>query len=108
MRVLLDECLPKRLAKALPPHFARRTQDMGWAGIRNGRLLALAAPSFDVFVTVDRKLEFQQNLQKLPIAVVVLLARSNRLADVLPLVPQLLLTLERLEPRRLVRVGPVG
>ncbi len=63
---------------------------MGWATIKNGELLTLAAQQFDVFVTVDRNLSFQQNLGVLPIAVIVLRAHSNRLADLRPLIPALL------------------
>ena len=63
---------------------------MGWATIKNGELLALAAREFDVFVTVDRNLSFQQNLPAFAIAVIVLRARSNRLADLQPLVADLL------------------
>src|SRR5215213_10343301 len=98
MKVLLDECLPKRLARALAPHEAKLVQQVGWAGIRNGRLLSLAAPVYDVFVTVDQHLESQQNLDTLPIAVVVLRAKSNRFVDVGPLVPDLLATLQQLVP----------
>ena len=65
---------------------------MGWTTIVNGRLLALAAEQFDVFVTVDRNLSFQQNLIAFSIAVVVLRAKTNRLADLRPLVPKLLET----------------
>ena len=106
MKVLLDECLPKRLARALAPdHDAKLAQQVGWAGIKNGRLLALAAPLFEVFVTVDQKIEFQQNLNTLPIAVVVLRARSNRFADIAPLIPELLVELRHLVPRKLAHVG---
>lgn len=63
---------------------------MGWTGVKNGELLALAATDFDVFVTVDRNLSFQQNLIILPVAVVVLQAKTNRLADLKPLVSNLL------------------
>lgn len=63
---------------------------MGWSSIKNGELLALVAQQFDVFLTVDRNLSFQQNLPAVEIAVVVLRARSNRLADLQPLVPELL------------------
>jgi hypothetical protein len=80
---------------------------MGWAGIKNGRLLALAAPAFDAFVTIDQKLEHQQNLNTLPVAVVVLRARSNRFVDLAPLVPELMLALSNLSPRSLAHVGPV-
>ena len=63
---------------------------MGWSTIKNGELLALAAKDFDVFITVDRNLSFQQNLPAFTIAVIVLCAPSNRLADLQPLVPELL------------------
>jgi len=71
---------------------------MGWATIKNGELLALAAQQFDVFVTVDRNLSFQQNLAALPIAVLVLRARTNRLADLRPLIPALLTALPTSKP----------
>jgi len=63
---------------------------MGWATIKNGELLVLAEKEFDVFITVDRNLEFQQNLAKFDIAVLILRAPSNRLADLKPLVPKVL------------------
>lgn len=63
---------------------------MGWATIKNGELLVLAEKEFDVFITVDRNLSFQQNLNKFNIAVLVLRAQSNRLADLKPLAPKIL------------------
>ena len=105
MKLLLDEGLPKRLARALAPHEATLAQKAGWAGIRNGRLLALAAGSFDVLITVDQNLEHQQNLETLPIAVIVLRAPSNRFPDLAPLVPELLAALSSLAPRTLTHVG---
>lgn len=66
---------------------------MGWASIKNGELLALAAQQFDVFITVDRNLSFQQNVVAFPIAIIVLRARTNRLADLRPLIPALLAAL---------------
>lgn len=63
---------------------------MGWAGIKNGELLMLAEHEFDVFITVDRNLSFQQNLPKFNVAVLVLHASSNRLADLKPLAPKVL------------------
>ena len=92
MRILLDECVDRRLARDLIGHDVRTARDMGWTTIVNGRLLALAAEQFDVFVTVDRNLSFQQNLIAFSIAVVVLRAKTNRLADLRPLVPKLLET----------------
>lgn len=105
MRFLLDECVPKRLAKALEGHAVERVQQLGWSGIRNGRLLELAAGAYDAFITVDQKIEHEQNLDHLPIAVVIIVARSNRYADLAPLVPELLNLLKRLAPRTLAHVG---
>jgi hypothetical protein len=70
---------------------------MGWAGIKNGALLTLAENEFDVFVTVDRNLSFQQSLPKFNIAVLVLHATSNRLADLRPLIPKIFSTLPNLK-----------
>ena len=78
---------------------------MKWSGIKNGKLLALAQASFDVFVTVDRNLAFQQNLPAFTIAVVVLQAKSNRLQDLIPLVPQLFLAIENVKSGAVIRLG---
>jgi hypothetical protein len=90
MRVLLDECVDWRLARLILGHDVKTARQMGWDATTNGELLALASASFDVFITVDRNLSFQQNLDTLPVAVVVLAAQTNRLADLIPLIPQLL------------------
>ena len=90
MRILLDECIDWRLSRALTGHEVSTVQDVGWIGIQNGELLALASQRFDAFVTVDRNLSFQQNVPKLRIAIFVLCARTNRLVDLLPVVPHLL------------------
>jgi hypothetical protein len=92
LRIFLDECVDRRLARDLIGHDVRTARDMGWTTIVNGRLPALAAGQFDVFVPVDRNLSFQQNLTAFSIAVVVLQAKTNRLADLRPLVPKLLET----------------
>ena len=81
MKVLLDECLDWRLSRDIVGHEVKTARQMGWSTIKNGELLALAAQEFDVFVTVDRNLSFQQNLPTFDIAVIVLGASSNRLAD---------------------------
>ena len=93
MKVLVDECVDWRLAREIVGHEVKTARQMGWSTIKNGELLALAAKDFDVFVTVDRNLSFQQNLPAFEIAVIVLRARSNRLADLRPLLPGLLATL---------------
>ena len=90
MRILLDECVDRRLAGDLTGHDVSTVPQMGWATISNGELLSLAEGQFDVFVTVDRNLCFQQNLPQFGVAVVVLHGATNRLADLRPLVPRLL------------------
>jgi hypothetical protein len=84
VRVLLDECLPKRLKRELVGHDVKTAPKMGWASKKNGELLALAAGEFDVFLTVDRNLSHQQDVSRFDIAVFVLVARSNAI-DVLRL-----------------------
>jgi predicted nuclease of predicted toxin-antitoxin system len=105
MRLLLDESVPRRLRQALPTHSVQTAVEMGWSGARNGDLLPLAAAQFDALVTVDRNLPYQQNLADLPIAVVVLLAHSNELNALLPLVPAMETALAELQPRSFVRVS---
>jgi hypothetical protein len=87
--VLLDECVDWRLSREIAGHDVKTARQMGWSAIKNGALLALASEHFDVFVTVDRNLSFQQNLHA-RLAVMVLQARSNRLEDLRPLAPKLL------------------
>ncbi len=86
MRILLDECVPRPLQEELPGHDVRTVQEMGWAGKKNGELLSvMAGAGFDVLLTVDRRLRYQQNLTRTPVAVIVLVAASNRLSDLTPL-----------------------
>ena len=98
MRLLLDECVPARLRKALPSHQVSTVVQEGWSGVKNGKLLALAATGFDAFVTVDKNLLYQQNTLTLPVAVLVLDTASNELPCLLPLVPALEAALENLKP----------
>jgi hypothetical protein len=106
MRVLLDECVPRKLKSNLVGHECRTVPEQGLAGKRNGELLALAERAgFDVFLSVDRGIEFQQNLQSRRIGVLLVRARSSRLADLLPHVPEVLSRLESLRPGEVVRVG---
>ena len=105
MRILLDESLPRDLVQLITGHDVSTVKDEGWSGIKNGKLLTLAAARFDVFLTADRNLEFQQNLATLPIAVVVLVAGRTRIQNIAPLVPELLKLLSHLPPKMLRRVG---
>lgn len=90
MKLLLDECIDRRLAREFSGQNIKTVPQMGWSGTKNGKLLALAEKEFDVFITVDRNLLFEQNLPKFDLAVVVLKAYSNRLSDLKPLVPKIL------------------
>lgn len=94
MKVFLDECVDWRLARDIVGHDVRTAHQMGWTAIENGALLTLASEHFDIFITVDRNLSFQQNLINFSTAVVVLEAKTNRLADLRPLIPRLLIAIE--------------
>ena len=89
MRLLLDECVPARLRKALPSHHVSTVPEQGWSGVKNGKLLLLAAEKFDVLITVGKNLPYQQNASLLPISVFVLDAPSSELRYLLPLIPKL-------------------
>ena len=105
MKVFVDECVDWRLSHEIAGHDVRTARQMGWLTIENGKLLALAAGAFDVFVTVDRNLSFQQNLPAFAIAVIVLRAPSNRLADLKSLVPELLACIPRARKGAVEYVG---
>ena len=105
MKVLLDDCIDWRLSREIVGHEVRTARHMGWSTIRNGVLLGLAAREFDVFVTVDRNLSFQQNLPAFTIAAVVPRAPTNRLSDLLRLVPELLTRIANAEAGSVAYVG---
>ncbi len=98
MNILLDECVPRRLGQHLTGYECKTVPQMGWGGIKNGRLLALAQERFDVLLTADQKLQFQQNLERYHIGVVVLCAPSNDISDLLPFVPAILAALPSAKP----------
>jgi predicted nuclease of predicted toxin-antitoxin system len=104
MRVLLDECLPKRLKRLLAGHSVQTVPEAGWAGKKNGELIRLATGKFDAFITIDKNLVYQQSLRDLSFGVVVLSARSNRFADLEPLLPGILAALDTLRPNEVTRV----
>ena len=105
MRILLDEDVPRRLGVLLTGHEISTVPRSGWAGIKNGKLLALAATRFDVFLTMDQNIEFQQNLAALPIAILVVQAQSNRIEHLALLIPAILRELNHIQPRSLERVA---
>ncbi len=98
MKVFIDECVDWRLSRDLTGHDVKTAQQMGWTAVKNGELLALASKLFDVFLTVDRNLSFQQNIAGLSIAVIVLEAKTNRLADLRALLPRLMIAIEAAKP----------
>ena len=105
MRVLLDEQLPRGLARELIGHDVSTVQREGWAGVNNGELLRRAeVRGFDALLTADQSLSFQQNLALLGLAVIILKAPTTKLEDLLPLVPRILFGLSRSRPGRLLRV----
>jgi len=98
VKVFLDECIDRRLARDIVGHDVKTARQMGWTTIQNGALLTLASQRFDVFITLDRNLSFQQNLDSFSIAVLVLNAKTSRLADLKPLIPNLLMAIESAQP----------
>ena len=105
MKVLLDECVHRGLRALIVGHDVYTTVFMGWNGKQNGELLATAATAgFDVLVTTDQNIEHQQNLSTLPLSVVILVAPSNDIDDVRPLVPALLSALSSLPPKTLLKL----
>ena len=105
MKVLVDECIDWRLGREIVGHEVKTARQMGWSTIKNGELLKLAEKEFQVFVTVDRNLSFQQNVPGIAIAVFVLRAKSNRLSDLQPLVPELLASISTAKPGTVMYVG---
>lgn len=105
MRVLLDECVPRRFGRALKGHDVRTVPQQGWAGKKNGVLLGLiSASGFEVFLTVDQGIRYQQNLKNSGFAIVILLGATNQLGDLLRLVPQVLACWEMIKPGELVEI----
>ena len=98
MRVLLDNCVPWRLGDDIRGHEVSSVIDLGWADLKNGALLDAMAGRFDALVTVDRSVPYQRRLHDRPFAVLLLRAKSNRLADLLPLLPALLRSLDEVKP----------
>ena len=106
MRLLLDECVPRPLKRELTGHDVSTVVERGWSSKRNSELLRLMlTEAFDAFLTVDQSIPFQQNVAGSGVAVVVVLARTNRLKELRPLVPAILNALQRVKRGEIVRVG---
>jgi len=89
MRVLLDECLPRSLVKEIHFHDVSTVHDEGWRGKKNGELLKLAESKFDVFVTVDQNLQYQQNLKARTLSIILLVVKGNHSHSLMRLVPKI-------------------
>ncbi|MBI3810159.1 MAG: DUF5615 family PIN-like protein [Nitrospirae bacterium] len=96
MNILLDESAPRLIKTSLPECSISTVQEMGWAGLKNGELLALAEKQFDVFITADKQLRYQQNLTGRRLAVIVL--PSNQVPAVIALLPAIRQAIERIQP----------
>jgi uncharacterized protein DUF5615 len=106
MKLLLDECVPRKLKFKFHGHDCHTVPGAGLAGKKNGELLEIAeSRGFDAFITLDKGLEFEQNLSGRRIAVLILGARSNRLADLDPCIPACLDLLQKIKPGQLLRIS---
>jgi hypothetical protein len=106
VRVLLDESLPQELATELALPYVRTVSQQGWSGLKNGALLERAQTAgFSLFLTADQRLPYQQSLEGSLLSVIVLRARSNRISDLLPLIPAIHQILPILSPGQVVRLG---
>jgi predicted nuclease of predicted toxin-antitoxin system len=104
MRLLLDECVPRRLRRDFVGHSVSTVEEAGFKGLKNGQLLSAAAGKFDVLVTVDKNIPFQQNLRALNISILILVAKSNRYQDLKSLAPKALDALKQIQSGETLRV----
>ena len=106
MRVLLDECVPRALRNDIPGHEVKTVAEVGWAGVKNGELLQLAAAEFDVLITVDRNLEYLQSFEGLSLAVIVVHSPSNDITALRPLMPAVVSAIPETKPGIVKHVRP--
>jgi len=105
MRVLIDECIDERFRNSLPEHDCQTVRYAGFAGLKNGELLIAAeAAKFDVFLTVDQSVQYQQNLTGRIIAIIILRAKSSRLKDLLPDARACLACFESIQPGQIIKI----
>ncbi len=105
MRVLLDEGVPRKLRRELTGHEVLTVTERGWSGVENGELLALAEAEFDVFLTVDQNLKYQQNLASFNIGLILLVARNNGFKALSPLMPRVREALESIKRGDFIPIG---
>lgn len=105
-RVLLDECLPKKLKREFLDCAVSTVPEMGWAGKKNGELMKVAHGQFDIFVTADQNLQYQQNLAYADVGVIVLVAVNNRIETLAPLMPQVNEALKNIAASQVIEIEP--
>ena len=105
MRLLLDECLPRKLKQSLLGHEVKTVPEMGWSGIENGALLLRIGSQFDVFVTIDGNMRYQQNMDGRSFALIVLVAKDNTIETLLPLIKSVLEVLPSIQPGQVVAIN---
>jgi PIN like domain len=106
MRILLDECAPRPLKREFTDYEIQTVVEMGWSGKKNGELLQLMVQEgFTILITTDQNLRYQQNLQQAGVSVIVLIAPSNRLPDLLPLILEARNALDFIVPGKVIEIG---
>ncbi len=104
MKIIIDECVPHIVKKELPDHDIKTVQEMGWSGVKNGELLKMAAAEFDVFITSDKNLRFQQNLGELKLGIILL--PGNQIPVIKALLPQIDEALNKTSPGSFMEIQP--
>ncbi|HEX7330598.1 MAG TPA: hypothetical protein VF290_03815 [Pyrinomonadaceae bacterium] len=97
--------MPRKLKREIANHEVVTVTEQGWSGVKNGELLNLAATEFDIFLTVDQNLSFQQNLKNFNIGIILMVARNNRLKTLLPLIPALRVAIEEVKAGEIIRIS---
>jgi hypothetical protein len=104
MRILLDECLPRKLKFDFAGHDLATVPEIGWRGLENGELLRRAATAFDAHESIDQGLTYQQNLQGSELAIILFVAPDSRLETLRPLMPQVLAALDKISSGEIIRI----
>ena len=104
-KVLLDSCVPRPFKRELSLHHVQHTSEIGWQDLDDRPLLESANGSFDVLITTDQNLPYQQNLSRYSLSIIILVARTNRLEDLLPLVSNVLKALEKIQPGEIEEIS---
>lgn len=102
MKIIIDECVPSIVKRGLPSRNIVSVQEMGWAGVKNGKLLKLVSTEFDVFITSDKNLRYQQNLAEIDLAIILL--PSNQVPAIKDLLPQIDTALSAISPRDFIEI----